>query len=233
MKTLGCVAFILCLGISGVSMAAGGGAGAGAGGAGAGASGAGAGGAGVGAGGTGGGVGAAGGGSGGVAAGAGGVGGGGAGAAAGGSGGTGGGFSRTGWYGREIGDTRGRWTLEQNRTHHPSQRHARQLPYNNHDDGGLKRKTIAYDMVSDEVKPERYRHFRHTAHAEAHRGLSPATFIKQVPRDKTDTLSPGTPLLGLDPRKPSTWELYSQMLPPIFSEAPAPTSDEARPAGRH
>jgi hypothetical protein len=210
MKTLGCVVFILCLGISDVSMAAGGGAGAGAG---AGASGAGASGAGAGA--SGAGVGAG-------------------GAAGGGSGGTGSGFSRAGWYGREIG-VRGRWTLERSRTYHRFQRHARLQPYYGRDNGALTRKTVAYDMVSDEAKPERYRRFHHTARAEeiTHRGRSPATFIKQDPRDKTDTLSPGTPLLGLDPRKPSTWELYSQMLPPIFSEAPAPTSDEARPAGRH
>jgi hypothetical protein len=33
------------------------------------------------------------------------------------------------------------------------------------------------------------------------------------------------PLLGLDPRNPTTWALYSEMLPFIFSEAPAASSD--------
>jgi hypothetical protein len=43
----------------------------------------------------------------------------------------------------------------------------------------------------------------------------------QMPINDTNILSLGTPLLGLDPRSPSTWELYSRMLPFIFSEAPA------------
>jgi hypothetical protein len=58
------------------------------------------------------------------------------------------------------------------------------------------------------------------------------TSIKQVPGDKAHGLSLGTPLLGLDPRSPSTWAPYSEMLPFIFSEAPAPTSDRVG-AQRH
>ena len=46
------------------------------------------------------------------------------------------------------------------------------------------------------------------------------TSITQMPINKTYTLSLGTPLLGLDPRSPSTWELHSEMLPFVFSEAP-------------
>jgi len=42
----------------------------------------------------------------------------------------------------------------------------------------------------------------------------------------TYTLSPGLPLLGLDPRSPSTWALYNQMLPPLFSEVSASTPVE-------
>jgi hypothetical protein len=57
--------------------------------------------------------------------------------------------------------------------------------------------------------------------------VSAETATKQTPRDK-HTLSLGTPLLGLDPRSPSTWALYSQMLPFIFSEAPAATSHGIR-----
>jgi hypothetical protein len=92
----------------------------------------------------------------------------------------------------------------------------------------LKKKTVAYAMASQEAKPEHY-HFRHTLHAEEttsrrHDTVSAETAIKQIPRDKAHALSLGTPLLGLDPRSPSTWALYSEMLPFIFSEAPTPTS---------
>jgi hypothetical protein len=69
-----------------------------------------------------------------------------------------------------------------------------------------------------------YYHFHHALRAEEitpqHRkSVSAETATKQIPRNK-HTLSPGTPLLGLDPRSPHTWALYSQMLPFIFSEAP-------------
>jgi hypothetical protein len=140
-----------------------------------------------------------------------------------------------GWYSGEIGDVRRGWTLEQNRTYYPHHHHARQLAYSNHDNSGpLKRKTVRYDMASEESTSERSHHFRHSARAReiTHRGALPVTFVNRMPGDKTDTLSPGTPLLGLDPRRPSTWELYSQMLPPIFSEVPAPTSDKTSPPGR-
>jgi hypothetical protein len=77
-------------------------------------------------------------------------------------------------------------------------------------------------MASQE-KAEHY-HFRHALRDEEitpqHHNRVPAeTATKQIPRDN-HTLSPGTPLLGLDARSPSTWALYSQMLPFIFSEAP-------------
>jgi hypothetical protein len=77
-------------------------------------------------------------------------------------------------------------------------------------------------MASQE-KAEYY-HFYHSLRAEDitpphHKSMSAETATKQIPRNK-HTLSPGTPLLGLDPRSPHTWALYSQMLPFIFSEAP-------------
>jgi hypothetical protein len=137
---------------------------------------------------------------------------------------------------------RGRWTLERSRTYYsydsypfrysyysyPYWRHAGHFVYDNHDNNvHLRKKTVGYAMAGGETKSER-RHFHHTARAEeiTHRGAPPITSIKQTPDDKAGTLSPGTPLLGLDPRRPSTWELYSQMLPPIFSEAPAQTSNK-------
>jgi hypothetical protein len=52
------------------------------------------------------------------------------------------------------------------------------------------------------------------------------TSITQMPINKTYTLLPGVPLLGLDPRSPSTWALYNQMLPPLFSEVSASTPAE-------
>jgi hypothetical protein len=39
--------------------------------------------------------------------------------------------------------------------------------------------------------------------------------------NKRYTVAPGTPLLGLDPRSPGTWLLYSEMLPFIFSVTPS------------
>src|SRR6516225_5854776 len=76
---------------------------------------------------------------------------------------------------------------------------------------------------------------RHVAKAEHHQlrrsgyaeeltprhNVSFETSVTQMLSNKTYALAPGTPLLGLDPRSPSTWGLYSEMLPFIFSEAPA------------
>lgn len=192
MKRLMCVALILCLALSDIAMAAGGG-GAGGGGGGA----------------AGGGVGAA------------------------------GGVSGGGWYGGYVGDTGGRRrTYRANypyyayRTYYPYysyhayypypyQHHARQLTHDNHGrSASFKKKTVGYAMAAQE-KVEHY-HFRHALRAEItlqhHNSVSAETATKQIRRDK-HTLSPGTPLLGLDPRSPRTWALYSQMLPFVFSEA--------------
>jgi hypothetical protein len=207
---------------------AGGGAGAGGGGAGGGGGGAGGGGAGAG-GGGGGGAGAGGPGAGGAGVG---VGASAGGVAAGGSG-AGGGSAGVG-YGGQAGDMGRRWTLEQNRTHHryrayyPYQPHTRQLDHNNrYKSALLKKKTVGYDMMRQETKTDHH-HFEQTTRAEEmtrrRYSVSPETFAKQIPRDKTYALSPGMPLLGLDLRNPSTWALYSEMLPFIFSEVPAPTS---------
>jgi hypothetical protein len=57
--------------------------------------------------------------------------------------------------------------------------------------------------------------------------VSPGTSITQTPINKAYTLLPGLPLLGLDPRSPSTWALYNQMLPPLFSEVSASTPTES------
>lgn len=53
-------------------------------------------------------------------------------------------------------------------------------------------------------------------------GASPE-MSTQMPLNDTYTLLPGLPLLGLDPRSPSTWALYNQMLPPLFSEVSVST----------
>jgi len=68
-----------------------------------------------------------------------------------------------------------------------------------------------------------HHHLRPSGFAEdltPRRDVPSETSITQMPINKTYTLSLGTPLLGLDPRSPSTWELYGEMLPFIFSEAP-------------
>ena len=157
-----------------------------------------------------------------TAAGGGGAGGGGA------SGGAGGGSGGV-WYAGQAGDMGRRWILEQNRTYHryrapyPYQRHTRQLSRNNHYKSALlKKKAVGYDMMSRETKTDDH-HLEQRTHAEE-MNVSPETSAKRIPRDKTDILSPGMPLLGLDLRSPSTWALYSEMLPFIFSEAPPPTS---------
>ena len=81
-------------------------------------------------------------------------------------------------------------------------------------------------MASQGAKAEHY-HFSHALRAgemtRQHPSVSAETVAKQIPYDK-HTVSLGTPLLGLDPRSPGTWTLYSQMLPFIFSEAPAAAS---------
>jgi len=82
-------------------------------------------------------------------------------------------------------------------------------------------------MASQESKTEHY-HFRHGLRAgemtrQHYSNVSTETVTKRIPEDK-NTLSLGTPLLGLDLRSPGTWALYSQMLPFIFSEAPAAAS---------
>jgi hypothetical protein len=145
------------------------------------------------------------------------------------------------WYGGDRGNTGGQRTYrayypyypyrtyspyDSYRAYHPYQRHAQQLTHNKR--GGtasLKKKTVAYAMGSQVAKAEHY-HFRHTVRAEEmtrqrHNSVSAETAIKQTSRDTTHTLSLGTPF---DPRSPSTWTLYSQMLPFVFSEAPAAAS---------
>ena len=61
--------------------------------------------------------------------------------------------------------------------------------------------------------------------------VSSGTSITQPPIKPVNepyTLLPGLPLLGLDPRSPSTWALYNEMLPLLFSEVS--TSTPAEPA---
>ena len=82
-------------------------------------------------------------------------------------------------------------------------------------------------MASQGAKAEHY-HFSHALRAgemtrQHYSNVSTETVTKRIPEDK-NTLSLGTPLLGLDLRSPGTWALYSQMLPFIFSEAPAAAS---------
>jgi hypothetical protein len=82
----------------------------------------------------------------------------------------------------------------------------------------LERKIVTHRVA----KRERH-HLRPGGYAEDLTPRHDASFenaITQMPINKTYTLSLGTPLFGLDPRSPSTWELYSEMLPFIFSEAP-------------
>jgi len=114
------------------------------------------------------------------------------------------------------------------RAYYQRHRQARQFAHNNHDKSALlKKKTVVgYGMARQDTKAENY-HSRTTgADAHPYDSTSPDAFIKQIPRDRTATLLPGRPLLGLDLRSPSTWTLYSQMLPFIFSEQSVPTSNE-------
>jgi hypothetical protein len=212
MKKLVCVALILCLGLSDIAMAHGGGGGGGGAGAGGGATG------------------------------------GGGGAAAGGVGGSGG-FGASGWHGGYVSNAGRRRTYRTYpyayypyyaypyyayRPYHPYHSYRAYYPYlnyswqftrDNHDRrASLKKKRGGYAMASRHAKAEHY-HFHQALRAEEmepHRdnSTSAETAIKRMPSE-THTLSIGTPLLGLDPRSPSTWELYSQMLPFVFSETPA------------
>jgi hypothetical protein len=90
--------------------------------------------------------------------------------------------------------------------------------YHHHYAQHLERKIVTHRVA----KRERH-HLRPGGYAEDLTPRHDASFenaITQMPINKTYTLSLGTPLFGLDPRSPSTWELYSEMLPFIFSEAP-------------
>ena len=81
----------------------------------------------------------------------------------------------------------------------------------------------ARKIVIHHVAKAKHHHFHPSGYAEdltPRDNVSSETSITQMPINKTYTLSLGTPLLGLDPRSPGTWELYSEMLPFIFSEAP-------------
>jgi hypothetical protein len=76
-------------------------------------------------------------------------------------------------------------------------------------------------IVIHHVAKVNHHHLRPSGYAEeltSRHNVSFETPITQVLINKTRTLAPGTPLLGLDPRSPSTWALYSEMLPSIFSE---------------
>jgi hypothetical protein len=79
-------------------------------------------------------------------------------------------------------------------------------------------------IVVHRVATAKHDHLRPSGYAEdltPRDNVSSEASIAQMPINKTYTLSLGTPLLGLDPRSPSTWELYGEMLPFIFSEASA------------
>jgi hypothetical protein len=78
-------------------------------------------------------------------------------------------------------------------------------------------------IVIHHVAKAKHHHLRPSGYAEdliSRDNVSSETLITQMPINTTYTLSLGTPLLGLDPRSPNTWALYSEMLPFIFSEAP-------------
>jgi hypothetical protein len=99
------------------------------------------------------------------------------------------------------------------RPHHHHHHH-----YHHHYVQHLERKTVARGVANAD-----HHHLRPSGYAEelTPHNVSFETSITQMRINKTFTLAPGTPLLGLDPRSPSTWVLYSEMLPFIFSEAPA------------
>ena len=98
--------------------------------------------------------------------------------------------------------------------------------YHHRDAQHLKGKMSARGMAKahhHNLRPLGYAKERTRRHS-----VSSGTSITQTPINKTYTLLPGLPLLGLDPRSPSTWALYNQMLPPLFSEVSA--SAPAEPA---
>jgi hypothetical protein len=83
----------------------------------------------------------------------------------------------------------------------------------------LERKTVTRRVAKAE-----HHHLRPSGYAQEltpRHNVSFETSITQMRINKTYALAPGTPLLGLDPRSPSTWGLYSEMLPFIFSGAPS------------
>jgi hypothetical protein len=98
------------------------------------------------------------------------------------------------------------------RPHHYHHHH-----YHHHYVQHLERKIVARVAKAD------HHHLRPSGYAEelTPRNISFEMSITQMPINKTYALAPGAPLLGLDPRSPSTWELYSEMLPFVFSKAPA------------
>ena len=89
--------------------------------------------------------------------------------------------------------------------------------YHHHYVQSLERKIVARGFAKAD-----HHHLRPSGYAEelTPRNVSFETSITQMPINRTYALASGTPLLGLDPRSPSTWVLYSEMLPFIFSEAP-------------
>jgi hypothetical protein len=93
-------------------------------------------------------------------------------------------------------------------------------PYGQH----LKRKTVARGTTK--ANHHHHRPSGYAAEVTPRHNVSSETSTTQMPINKAYTLSPGLPLLGLDPRSPSTWALYNQMLPPLFSEASTSTPVE-------
>jgi hypothetical protein len=89
--------------------------------------------------------------------------------------------------------------------------------YHHHYVQRLERKMVARGHAKAD-----HHHLRPSGYAEelTPHDVSFETLITQMPINKTYKLASGTPLLGLDPRSPGTWVLYSEMLPFIFSEAP-------------
>ena len=81
----------------------------------------------------------------------------------------------------------------------------------------LERKIVARGLAK-----AGHHHLRPSGYAEelTPHNVSFEMLIPPMPINKTYTLASRTPLLGLDPRSPSTWLLFSEMLPFIFSEAP-------------
>ena len=92
-------------------------------------------------------------------------------------------------------------------------------PYRHRDVHHLKGKITARGM--SRANHHNLRSFGYAREGTHHHDVSSGTSIMQTPINKGYTLLPGQPLLGLDPRSPSTWVLYNQMLPPLFSEVSA------------